>query len=263
MSERRDAEPNRVAHTPIEVNDLSDVCQIEPSSPVLSDAAIAASSEPATLALPISEESQEIKSELAVHHDLSGSLAKLEELVDKRFEQVFKTFEEKLTYDRVKEDQISRLHDELQAYKADLVAKTARPLTSGIIRFHDDVGRIVEALRKRDVAELTPDRFFKVIQGFQQDIEIVLSDNGVEAYSEPGDTFDPHRQKALATVPSTDAALTGHIAARLRPGFEQSGTVLQKERVAVYVLADAGAPSSNDDIEDARTQKPATEGEHK
>jgi molecular chaperone GrpE (heat shock protein) len=196
-------------------------------------------------------------------HEVEARLERLEASIATGFDRVLKSFEHKLAFDQFKEEQISRLHDELQEYKAGLVIKTVRPLISGIIRFHDDVGRIVEALRNRDVMELTPERFFKVIQGFQQDVEIVLSDNGVEAYTEAGDTFDPHRQKALATVPSTDAALTGRIAARLRPGFEQSGTVLQKERVAVYVLADAAALSSNDDSEDASIRNPTAEGEHK
>jgi molecular chaperone GrpE (heat shock protein) len=200
--------------------------------------------------------------------DLQGSqevtarLGELEAAIATGFEQVLKSFEQKLAFDQFKEDQISRLHNELQEYKGGLIAKTARPLINGIIRFHDDVGRIVEALQKCNIAELTPDRFFKVIQGFLQDIEIVLRDNGVEAYSEAGDTFDPHRQKALTTIPSTDSAIAGRIAARLRPGFEQGGIVLQKERVAVYVLANPAA-QSNDDSEATRIQKSIMEGGHK
>src|SRR4029079_190655 len=133
------------------------------------------------------------------------------------------------------EEQIDRLHEELQTYRSDLVGKTARQLLQGLIRLHDDLGRMATALRQKPPAELTAERFFQHFADFQDDIELLLGQHAVELFQAPGAAFDPRRQTALRTMPADDPAQVGQIAERLRPGFEQGEALLQKERVAVYV----------------------------
>ena len=190
-------------------------------------------------------------------------LARLEELFTRGVAEILKAFQDKLAFDQFKEVQITRLHDELQGYKADLLARACRPLVSGIIRLHDDIGKISDALRKRDPSELSPEKFFRVIDGFQQDIELILDQNGIEVYRVAGEQFDPRRQKALVTTPTTEAGAIGLIAERLRPGFEQGSFIFQKERVAVYATAALiNAPAGNEkNAPVAAAPAPTKEGE--
>ncbi len=164
-------------------------------------------------------------------------LAALGHRVEKGSQTLLKAFEDKMAFDRHKEQQIDALHDELQEHKRDLLARATRPLLSGLVRLHDSLGRMVEDLRHESPEELTPERFFGILEGFQDDVEIVLEDNGVSLFLEPCERFEPRRQTSRRTVETDDEDRVGRIAHRARPGFEQEETLLQKERVDVYVRA--------------------------
>jgi molecular chaperone GrpE (heat shock protein) len=164
------------------------------------------------------------------------ALDRIEATVAVGFTELLQEFRDKLALDQFKEDQIARLHEELQAYKADFIQKTAREILQGLIRLHDDLGKTAVSLRQKPVEELTPERFFQQFAGFQDDIELLLGQHGVERVEAEGEAFDPRRQTALRTVATEDLNRVGRVAERLRPGFEQGQVLLQKERVAVYVL---------------------------
>ncbi len=167
----------------------------------------------------------------------AAELAALRQHVDEGSRALRKAFEDKLAFDRHKEQQIDSLHAELQEHKRDLLARATRPLLSGLVRLHDSLGRMAEDLRREPPEELTPERFYGILEGFQDDIEIVLEDNGVSLFLEPCERFEPRRQTSRRTVETDDEERVGTIANRLRPGFEQEETLLQKERVDVYVRA--------------------------
>lgn len=157
--------------------------------------------------------------------------------VDAGFTEVQRALERHQSLDRFKEEQIARLHDELQSYKTDHLERVKLPLINGLIRLHDDLGKVVAALRNRPPQELTPERFFSELAGFADDLELLLGQHGVEPFRVPEDTFDPQRQMALRIETTDDTAHVGRIAERLRPGFQKEDKVLQKERVAVYAAA--------------------------
>ena len=148
-------------------------------------------------------------------------------------------FESRLAYDAVKEKQIDRLHEELVDHRRDLLEKIARPLVQGMVRLHDDMSRAVEAFKAKDPGSLTPERFFKLIDGFAEDLEIVLSDHGVETFREAGPGFNPRRQTVSRKQQTDDPARIGQVARSVRPGFERADRILQKERVEVFVPAPA------------------------
>lgn len=146
--------------------------------------------------------------------------------------------EVRASYDRFKEDQITKLHAELQEYKADFLSKITRPLLLAIIKLHDDIGRLTDGVRKKPKEALTVDQLMEMIGGIQEDVEVLLQQSGVVAFRGNGEAFDPARQSAARVTPAPSADLLGRVAERLRPGFEQGATILQKERVVVY-----GAPA--------------------
>jgi len=157
------------------------------------------------------------------------------EILDAGVAQILDAFERKLAYDDTKQQQIDRLHAELQKHQADLIAKTNRPLINGLIRLHDDVGKLVNNLKRRPDEELAPSRFYKAFADVQDDIEILLDQNGVVSFTEQGEILDPRRQRVVRQIQTPDEKLNGTIAERLRKGFEQADDLIQKERVSVYV----------------------------
>jgi len=168
--------------------------------------------------------------------ELLEALRQLEEVTRSGFTGLHDSFEEKLAFDRFKEGQITRLHEELQSYKSDLIGRLQQPFIRGLVRLHDDLGKTVAALTRRPSEEQTPQRFFNALDGFAEDLELLLGQHGIEGFENPGESFDPRRQTALRTEPTRDPAKVGTVAGRLRPGFEQGEKLLQKERVAVYAL---------------------------
>ena len=160
-------------------------------------------------------------------------------------ERLLRAFEEKLAFDRFKEEQIAKLHSELQSYRSDLVGRTARPFIQALIRIHDEIGKSLDALRKADPVTLDPARFFKLLESFQDEVVILLDQNGVEAFREAGATFNPRTQRALRTVRTPDQAAAGRILEQRLPGFRQGEQILEKERVVVAVHTPQAAASTS------------------
>lgn len=164
--------------------------------------------------------------------------------IDEGVDRILAVFKAKLAYDSTKQVQIDRLHEELLQHRSNLAARSARPLIHGMIRLHDDIGKLLAALRTKSMDELTPARFFSLLDGIQEDVEIVLSHNGVAAYREPSGPFDPRRQRVLKVVATAEESLAGTVAGSIRAGFEQGTEILEKERVATFefVQPTAGTP---------------------
>jgi molecular chaperone GrpE len=174
--------------------------------------------------------------------DVLAGLDQIKAMLMERTEQILSVFQQSLAYDRFKETQIDQLHGELQAYKSDLVGKITMPFVNGIIRLHDDIGKLVESARKESSSELPSQYFEKVLTGLQEDIEILLGDQDINVYREEGELYNPHRQRVLRSMPAIDPSQVGRIVERLRPGFERRGQIVMKERVSVYTSALGGVP---------------------
>jgi molecular chaperone GrpE (heat shock protein) len=163
--------------------------------------------------------------------DLSSVLLGLEA-------RLLEVFERKIAFDAVKEKQIDRLHDELQLYKSDLLQKATRPLLSVLIKLHGDVIRLITGIKQQDPAKLTVERVVDLFESFRDEIEDLLSDQGIHAFRDTADDrFDVRRQSSVGTEETSDEGKVGRIADRIRPGFEQGATLIEKERVKVYVAA--------------------------
>ena len=168
-----------------------------------------------------------------VGNDAMGQLAAT---VNAGVDRILQAFDEKIRYDLSKQQAIDRQHEELLGLRADLVARAARPFIFGMIHHHAEVGRLITAVSEEATKEMAPAKVCKLLESLQEDVEQVLSENGVMAYrAEVSEQFDPVRQtvvgKALAT---DDEERSGTIAACLGLGFERDGRILQKARVSVY-----------------------------
>jgi len=186
---------------------------------------------------------------------LLAAVERLEAHVSAESGRVLQAFGEKLAFDAFKEAQVERLHAELQQHREGVLERATRPLLNAVIRMHDDLGKAAAALRARPPGEVTPERTFRLVDGFREDLELLLSQHGVEPFDPPGDVFDPRLHTALRTVATADPALAGRIAERLRPGFSHGEALLQKARVAVFTAQGAPPPAAPPA---APTQTPAT-----
>jgi molecular chaperone GrpE len=191
---------------------------------------------------------------------LEARFEHLEDSLASGLASLLEAFESKLAYDGHKNQQIDRLHDELQEHKKDLLARTTRPWIHGLIRLHDDLGRTTDALGEKPPEELTTERFFKTLAGFGDDLVLLLERNGVHPFEAPGEDFDPRRQTTVRRVETDEPERVGRIAERVRPGFEQGAVVVQKERVAVYVAASPAQAGDTLPVTDTSlTSPPPTE----
>jgi molecular chaperone GrpE (heat shock protein) len=190
---------------------------------------------PFALAGELSPAAAELEPAVAEPHQAAAAWERVEALLQENAAAVLSALKRKHALDTFRERQIDRLHRELQEHRNDLAARIAQPLAGGLIRLHDDLGRMLDTLEGADPARLTPERFVRTVRGIRDDVEVVLSQNGIQGYREAGEEFDPRRQTALRTTPTDDPTRVGRTAERLRPGFERGDRVLQKERVSVFV----------------------------
>ena len=68
----------------------------------------------------------------------------------------------------------------------------------------------------------------------RQGIEDILYRQGVEPFSAADSSFDPRRQRAVATVSTADPSLAKTVAARLRKGFQAGEKLIRPEIVSVF-----------------------------
>lgn len=208
--------------------------------------------------VPTEEPSTEGNAVAARVEDLAARLDRFEERLGEGFDRLLGEVESRWARDRFREEQVDTLHAELQEYKRDLLGRTVQPVLQGIIRLHGDLAKTVEALQAKDPEELTPERLFRVLDGFHEDLELLLERHGVSRFETPGEVFEPTRQTALRTEPAPRAEQAGRILARIRPGFEQGDVLLRKEGVAVWAASESDtsgqAPDepSSDDTEEPK-----------
>jgi len=196
----------------------------------------ASSHEPASDSDDNQNDNNEVSSDADNSDNYYSAIHHFEKLLKSGFDKILHSFEQKLAYDITKQQQIDSLHSELQKYRTDLIVKTNRPIVNGLIRLHDDIGRLVEKLKSCPPEQLDHNRFFKAINGIQEDIEILLDQNGIITFRESFEGFSPRRQQAIKSIPINEEDLNGVVAARIRPGFEIGNDIIKKERVTVYVF---------------------------
>jgi molecular chaperone GrpE len=161
------------------------------------------------------------------------AIGALGETLGKKLDGLQALFDREIRAEATREKVVDRLHAELQEYKQDLLLKLLRPVFVDLIQLHDDIGKMIEAQADRD-GEVG--RLLDVMRGVQQGIEDILYRQGVEPFVAEAETFDPRRQRAVATVPTDDPAANKTVAVRHRKGFQAGERVIRPEIVSVYAL---------------------------
>lgn len=138
-------------------------------------------------------------------------------------------FDEKIAIDEHKNELFDKLYKERDEYKNDLYGKLLKPFIIGCLDIIIDLKNYTSKMETYDV-----ERSLNYLKTLPDDLVELLENNGVELYSDEGDTFNPRTQRAKKIVPIEDPALNNTIAERIEKGYSWNGVVLRPEMVAVY-----------------------------
>ena len=153
----------------------------------------------------------------------------LEEIIKLREE-----FNEKLKYDKHKEEMIDDLHNQLQQYKDNLVLKAYKPLVLDIISLIDSNNKKVDILKNQSINKLNSLKLLKNIEDFSEDLQDMLIRQGVEMFRSEGKVFDGLIHSPATTIETDDISRDKMIANTLKPGYILDDKVIKKEVVEVY-----------------------------
>ena len=160
--------------------------------------------------------------------DLAARLDAIETGLGRKLDALQTAFDREIRAESTREKVVDRLHAELQEYKAGLILGILRPIFLDLIQLHDDLGKMTTSTATDPTPEVAR------LLDTQQAIEDILYRQGVETFTEPGDTFDPRRQRAMSTIPTDDPTLNKKVASRLRKGFQTGDKVIRPEFVSVH-----------------------------
>jgi len=138
-----------------------------------------------------------------------------------------------LKYDASKEVLIDQLHKELQIYKDDLVAKLHEPLLKELIYLYDDFVQMLVLLKSKQSNQIEEDTI-ETIDGFGQNILLVLEKYDVLQFRNDSDQFDPKVQQAVNVVITNDIDKNKLVKNSLRAGFRNNTRIIRPESVEVY-----------------------------
>jgi molecular chaperone GrpE len=157
------------------------------------------------------------------------------ELLVTKLDALQAEFQSKLKYDQHKEKIIDNLHSELQKYKSDLIKKLLQPMIMDVIHAIDDFNKLTRHYTQQAPEDIDPQKLLKLIATIPEDLEHLLYRQGVESFKCSEPVFNPSRQRALKTLPTSDPSKDKTIAQSLRQGYEWEGKVLRPEMVEVYI----------------------------
>ena len=157
--------------------------------------------------------------------------ADLSEIV-RMLEALNAKFDDRIAYDKHKDELFDKMYAELATYKNDLYAKIMKPFVTAAISLLDDTNTFITRL-ENNPTESDPDKMRKFINNLPLDLEDILENNGVELYTDPTEVFDPRTQRAVRTEPTAVEADDKRIIARVRQGYRWNGSIVRPEMVVI------------------------------
>lgn len=165
---------------------------------------------------------------------------KLEE-IQEGMDRLLRDFDLKIKNDVQKNKIIDGLHQELQAYKNDIVKSHLRSLVMDVIQFIDNTRKLTQHYSTQSAEEVDPTKLLNLLDGIPSELEDLLSRQGVTPFTCEVREFDPGRQRALKRVPTPRPEMDKTVAETLHPGYQWDGQVIRPEMVTVHVFQPAPA----------------------
>lgn len=147
-------------------------------------------------------------------------------------------FDVKFKFDKKKEEQVDRLYEECKAYRDDIFWSLKKDLILDVVREIDEIEKRAAFFESRERTPELCEKLLKFVRDTAENLRFALEQHDVYAYRAPAGTrFDPSRQRALETKPTTDETLDKTVES-LRSGFDYEAPDGKKRNVRreiVYV----------------------------
>lgn len=139
-------------------------------------------------------------------------------------------FDEKIMYDKQKENAFSKLYEELDMFKNDFVERRMKEVYTDLFLLYDNVTSYVQ----RDDVQASENEVACECLGYViEEILEVLYRRGIERIIVDGDAFDPQLQRALRTEPAENPDCDGKVVKVIKTGFVKENAILRHETVVV------------------------------
>lgn len=134
--------------------------------------------------------------------------------------------------DKGKDIIIDRLHEEVIAFRNNLLEKSTNNILLEIIHLIDANQKLREDLVEKDIEG--KEQIINYIESLSYDLDDILYRNNVEHYVNDTDTIDSRTQTIVESVPTSNEELIGKRKSTISLGYHRDGEILRKERVSVY-----------------------------
>ena len=199
--------------------------------------------EDANLDLPIeeviAEQIEEVEDNLHVDKEICLTVEERLTAIEEELKRSNQLIESKFLYDSTKEEMITRLHKELQAYKDDLFKKILKPIIMDMIAFTDNMNGLISRYEEVPETELLPEKYQKLRNEFLKigsHIEDVIYNYGVESFSsKQGDEFNSRTQQAKKNTITENPDEHKKIINSLSSGYTWDEQLLRREIVHVSI----------------------------
>lgn len=132
---------------------------------------------------------------------------------------------------QVRDEQINRLHEELDYYKKDAATKFENQLLKAVIKIRHSMKKKINSgfFNEKDSSQILRE----YIYAFEDLTDLLEQQLCDEIETSPGEAFDPAIHQAKLEV-TDDISLDKTIKSSISSGYTKDGKVLIPERVIVY-----------------------------
>jgi len=145
------------------------------------------------------------------------------------FDELNRKFDEKIARDTHKNALFDKMYAELCTYKNDIYQKMLKPIVMNIIELIDDTNKFI-----RDVSPDDTKNIYKSLCMIPDDLLEILERNGIEAFHNESDEYNPETQRQLKTVPTEKPEMDNKVESRICQGYKWDGTVIKHEMIQCY-----------------------------
>lgn len=167
-------------------------------------------------AVPPLQEDERINRLINLVSQLNIELSNLKQIVENR-----------LSYDKVKENAFERLYDELEDLKKNSFFERSRPLFIDLILLFDRL----ENYRKTNIEESS--KFTHLLKSFSEELLEILYRQGIEKIDSSFTLFDPTFQRAIKIEITSEKEEDNKVSEVIRKGFRYFDNILRPEEVIV------------------------------
>lgn len=132
----------------------------------------------------------------------------------------------------VKDEQINKLHNELQFYKEDHSSRFVNQVMKAVIKVRKDMMKRVASQAWDEMSAAELQREYEYVL---DDLTDLLEQQNVDPYeTEHGEPFDPTRHQVQKLETTEDPSLDKCVKSSVSEGYTKGGKVFIVERVVVY-----------------------------